>query len=213
MFNEWLPWISQLGNWAYALLFAFAFGESIAVVGILVPGATFIVLFGFVISQGIYDFYDAAVIGAIGAILGDVFSFVLGRRGIDPAKRFPRLFAQDTVDRAERFMHRYGVAGVFIGRFIGPLRPFVPFIAGALKMKWRSFMTMNITSGILWSASYLAVGFFFGQFWSSIHRGLRWVGIGLFIIIVTYVVLRMMATRRGKTVVEKAVGDREKEQP
>lgn len=205
MFNHWLPWISQLGNWAYALLFAFAFGESIAVVGILVPGATFVVLFGFVISQGIYDIGDAVFIGAVGAILGDVFSFVLGRRGIDPAKRFPRLFAQSTVDRAEKFMHEYGVAGVFLGRFIGPMRPFVPFIAGALKMKWRSFMAMNITSGILWSASYLAIGFFFGQFWSSIHRGLRWVGIGLFIIIVIYIVLRALATERGKTVVEDAV--------
>ncbi|MEK7632727.1 MAG: DedA family protein [Patescibacteria group bacterium] len=207
MFNHWLPWISQLGNWAYALLFAFAFGESIAVVGILVPGATFVVLFGFVISQGIYNIGDAILIGAIGAILGDVFSFVLGRQGIDPAKRFPRLFAQNIVDRAEKFMHEYGVAGVFLGRFIGPLRPFVPFIAGALKMKWRSFMVMNITSGVLWSASYLAIGFFFGQFWSSIHRGLRWVGIGLFIIIVVYIVLRAMAAGRGKTVVEKAVSD------
>lgn len=205
MFNQWLPWISQLGNWAYALLFAFAFGESIAVVGIIVPGATFVVLFGFVISQGIYDIGDAFAIGAIGAILGDVLSFVLGRRGIDPAKRFPKLFAQSTVDRAEKFMYEYGVAGVFLGRFIGPLRPFVPFIAGALKMKWRSFMAMNITSGILWSAAYLAIGFFFGQFWSSIHRGLRWVGIGLFIIIVMYIVLRAMATERGKTVVEDAV--------
>ncbi len=204
MFNHWLPWISQLGNWAYALLFAFAFGESIAVVGILVPGATFVVLFGFVISQGVYDIGDAIFIGAIGAILGDVLSFVLGRRGIDPAKQFPRLFAQSTVDRAEKFMNEYGVAGVFLGRFIGPLRPFVPFIAGALKMKWRSFMTMNITSGILWSASYLAIGFFFGQFWSSIHRGLRWVGIGLFIIIVGYIILRAMATERGKTMVEEA---------
>lgn len=207
MFNDWLPWISQLGNWAYALLFAFAFGESIAVIGFFVPGATFIVLFGFVLSQGIYDFYDAAIIGAIGAILGDVLSFVLGRRGVEPAKRFPRLFAQDTVDRAEQFMYRYGVAGVFIGRFIGPLRPFVPFIAGALKMKWRSFMVMNIASGILWSASYLAIGFFFGQFWSSIHRGLRWVGIGLFIIIVAYIVLRLMAAERRKTMVEKVTDE------
>lgn len=207
MFNHWLPWISDLGTWAYALLFAFAFGESIAVVGILVPGATFVVLFGFVISQGVYSIGDAFLIGAIGAILGDVFSFILGRRGIDPAKRFPRLFAQKTVDRAEKFMHEYGVAGVFLGRFIGPLRPFVPFIAGALKMKWRSFMMMNITSGILWSATYLAVGFFFGQFWSSIHRGLRWVGIGLFIIIVAYIVLRTMATKRRMTVAEEVVED------
>lgn len=200
MFNQWLPWISQLGMWAYALLFAFSFGESIAVVGLLVPGATFVVLFGFVISQGMYSFSDAMIVGATGAILGDVFSFVLGRQGIDPAKRFPRLFAQTTVDRAEKFMHEYGVTGIFLGRFIGPLRPFVPFVAGVLKMKWRSFMTMNITSGILWAVSYLAIGFFFGQFWTSIHRGLRWVGIGLFLIVVIYISLRAMRARRGQEV-------------
>ena len=196
MFNDWLPWISQLGVWAYALLFGFAFGESIVVVGLIVPGATLVVLFGFVLSQGIYSFGDAFLVAAVGAILGDVFSFVLGRRGVDPARRFPRLFAQSTVDRAEKFMNEYGVAGVFLGRFIGPLRPLVPFVAGAFKMRWRSFMVMNILSGILWSASYLAIGFFFGQFWGSIHRGLRWVGIGLFLIIVIYILLRMMRVKR-----------------
>ena len=196
MFNHWLPWISELGMWAYALLFTFAFGESIVVVGLLVPGATFVVLFGFVISQGVYDFADAFVVAAIGAILGDVFSFILGRRGVDPAERFPRLFAQSTVDRAEKFMNDYGIAGVFLGRFIGPLRPLVPYVAGAFKMRWRSFMAMNVTSGILWAGSYLAIGFFFGQFWGSIHRGLRWVGIGLFVIVVGYSILRASRANR-----------------
>ncbi len=205
MFNQWLPWISELGNWAYVLLFAFAFAESIAVVGLLVPGATFVVLFGFVISQGIYDLGDAILVGAVGAIFGDIFSFVLGRRGIDPAKRFPRLFSQTTVDRAEKFMHEYGIAGVFLGRFIGPLRPFVPFVAGALKMSWRRFMIMNISSAILWAAAYLAIGFFFGQFWSSIHRSLLWIGIGLFSIIVVYIALRMIAAGRGKTAWEEVL--------
>jgi membrane protein DedA with SNARE-associated domain len=195
MFDHWLPVIAQLGLWAYALLFAFSFGESIAVVGILVPGATFVVIFGFLAAQGLYDFSDAVVFASIGAILGDVLSFILGRRGIDPAKRFPRLFSQATVDRAEAFMHKYGVAGVFLGRFIGPLRPFIPFVAGALKMSWRRFMVMNVTSGILWAISYLAVGFFFGQFWGSIHRGLRWVGVGMLVIVVFYIVWQLMRVR------------------
>lgn len=195
MFDHWLPLIAQLGLWAYALLFAFSFGESIAVVGILVPGATFVVIFGFLVAQGLYDFGDAVVIASIGAILGDVLSFVLGRRGIDPAKRFPKLFSQATVDRAEAFMHKNGVAGVFLGRFIGPLRPFIPFVAGALKMPWRRFMVMNVLSGVLWAASYLAIGFFFGQFWGSIHRGLRWVGVGMLVIIVFYIVWQLTKER------------------
>lgn len=202
MFDHWLPVIAQLGLWAYVLLFAFSFAESIAVVGILVPGATFVVIFGFLVAQGLYNFENAVVFATIGAILGDVLSFVLGRRGVDPANRFPKLFSQATVDRAETFMHKYGVAGVFLGRFIGPLRPFIPFVAGALKMPWRRFMIMNVLSAILWAASYLAVGFFFGQFWSSIHRGLRWVGVGILVIIIFYIVWQL--TRgRPKPVSEK----------
>lgn len=198
MLDQWLPFLSGLGGWAYAILFCFSFGESIAVIGLLVPGATFTVIFGFLASQGMFDIRTAAMVGAVGAILGDMLSFVLGRRGIDPAKRFPRLFAQSTIDRAEKFMDDYGVTGVFLGRFIGPLRPFVPFVAGALKMRWRSFMLMNVTSGVLWSISYLAVGFFFGQFWTSIHRGIRWVGVGLVVIVVGYVVLQYLGERRRK---------------
>ena len=208
MFDHWLPLIAHLGLWAYALLFAFSFAESIAVVGILVPGATFVVIFGFLAAQGLYDFGDAVAIASVGAILGDLFSFVLGRRGIDPAKRFPKLFSQTTVDRAETFMHKNGVAGVFLGRFIGPLRPFIPFVAGVLKMPWQRFMIMNVLSGILWAASYLAIGFFFGQFWGSIHRGLRWVGIGMLVIIIFYIVWQL-TKERPKATAEEAPATKE----
>ncbi len=198
MFNHWLPFIADLGIWAYVLLFGFAFGESIVVLGLLVPGATFVVLFGFVVSQGMYHFTDAVIVASVGAILGDILSFALGRKGIDPAKRFPRLFAQDTVDRAEKFMKEYGVAGVFFGRFIGPLRPFVPFIAGVFRMRLRSFMAMNVSSAVVWATAYLAIGFFFGQFWTSIHRGLRWVGLGIVMIVVAYIGLRIARRDREK---------------
>lgn len=196
MFEHWVPFILRLGLWAYGLLFSFAFAESIAVIGIIVPGATFVVIFGFLIAQHMYDFWDAVFFGSLGAILGDCLSFVLGRRGIDPAKRFPALFSQATVDRAERFMLENGVAGVFFGRFVGPLRPFIPFVAGALKMDVRRFMFMNVTSGVLWAMGYLSVGYFFGQWWTSIHRGIRWVGIGIGVIVIGYLVMRYFGMRR-----------------
>lgn len=198
MLDNFLHNIANMGSWAYVFVFIFAFCESITVIGLFVPGATFIVLFGFLIAERLFDFGDALLFAAFGAMMGDVFSFVLGRRGIDPAKRFPKLFAQSTIDRAEKFMTDYGVAGVFLGRFIGPLRPFVPFMAGALKMSWKSFMAMNVVSGFLWAGSYLAVGYFFGQFWQSIHRGIRWVGIGMFVIIASYLLVRYIGYRRRK---------------
>lgn len=207
MVDRWLPFLSGLGGWAYVLLFSFAFTESIAVIGLLVPGATFMVIFGFLASQGMFDIRTAVAIGAVGAILGDTVSFVLGRRGIDPAKRFPSFFAQATIDRAEKFMNDYGITGVFLGRFIGPLRPFVPCIAGALKMRWRSFMVMNITSGVLWSVVYLALGFFFGQFWGSIYRGIHWIGVGLVVIIAAYIAMQYFGERRRRRMDKATVSD------
>ena len=205
MFDRWVPLISHLGLWAYGLLFSFAFAESIAVIGIVVPGATFVVIFGFLIAQHMYDFWDAVFFGSLGAILGDCLSFVLGRMGIDPAKRFPTLFSQATVDRAERFMVENGVAGVFLGRFVGPLRPFVPFVAGVLKMNTRRFMIMNVTSGVLWAMGYLSIGYFFGQWWTSIHRGIRWVGIGIAVIVIGYLVMKYFGDRRRRQKVEAEV--------
>lgn len=195
MFEHWLPWILNLGGWAYVLLFAFSLGESLAVIGILVPGATFVVLFGFLISLHAFHFVDAVLVASVGAILGDSLSYWWGRSGIDPAKHFPKLFSPSAVCRAEKFMETYGIVGVFLGRFIGPLRPFVPFIAGVFKMRFRYFMMMNVTSGFLWALSYVALGFFFGQWWGSIHRGLRWIGIGILVILVVYIVFRI---RRGR---------------
>ncbi len=45
----------------------------------------------------------------------------------------------------------WGIPGVFIGRFFGPLRAAVPLIAGILEMDYWKFQLANVLSAMLWA--------------------------------------------------------------
>jgi membrane protein DedA with SNARE-associated domain len=49
-------------------------------------------------------------------------------------------------------------AGVFLGRFFGPLRCIVPLVAGVCGMSWLAFQAANIASGVIWATLVLAPG-------------------------------------------------------
>lgn len=149
----------------FALLFVYliAFSESLIVIGLVVPGAILMVLFGALIATGALDFWLTIIFAVLGAVSGDSLSYWLGRRYKDtllttwPLSRHP-----DIVNRAEHFFIKHGVKSIIFSRFIGPLRPIIPAIAGMSKMSIKHFLIANIISAILWAPIYLLPGILFG---------------------------------------------------
>lgn len=72
-----------------------------------------------------------------------------------PLSRYP-----DMLPSAERFVKSWGVPSIFIGRFFGPLRAFVPLAAGIFEMPYWQFQFANLSSALLWAAVVLAPGTF-----------------------------------------------------
>jgi membrane protein DedA with SNARE-associated domain len=70
-----------------------------------------------------------------------------------PLSRHP-----DLLIRAEKFVARWGVPSIFIGRFFGPLRAFVPLAAGIFEMPYWYFQLANFSSALVWAATLLLVG-------------------------------------------------------
>jgi membrane protein DedA with SNARE-associated domain len=60
--------------------------------------------------------------------------------------------------RGEAFMAKWGMAGIFIGRFFGPLRAAVPLVAGIFQMESWKFQVANWTSAFVWAAVILLLG-------------------------------------------------------
>jgi membrane protein DedA with SNARE-associated domain len=145
--------------WAAPIVFALAFGESLAFISLLIPAWAALVGIGMMISTGGLNFWPIWVAGAVGAAMGDWLSYWIGvKLGPPVAHIWPLSRHPDLIPRGERFVKNWGVLGIFIGRFFGPLRASVPLVAGIFAMPYWSFQIANFTSAFIWAAVLLLLG-------------------------------------------------------
>lgn len=163
---SWLPQATTLGVWNYWIMLAITFLESVPFVGLIIPGTFALIFVGFLGTTGAFDVGDMVWFAALGGILGDGCSYALGRVPTLRA-RVAKLFPQGALLPSEQFVETHGGKSIFFGRFIGPLRPFVPYLAGTFKMQPRVFLFWNVVSGFAWAGGYLALGYAFGEAWQK----------------------------------------------
>lgn len=150
------------------LVLLIALVESLALVGLLVPGVVLITAAASLAghqSLGLPWLIGAAFIGAI---LGDGISYKLGYDHREQVtKRWPLVHHPEWLGRGARFFERYGIYSVFIGRFVGPVRPIIPLIAGMMRMPARTFLWANVSSAALWAPAYILPGYLLGRTWQQ----------------------------------------------
>ncbi len=163
-------WIQPLLNWIVAhpfaanvVVFLVAFGESLAVVGLFLPGVVLMFGIGALIAAGVLDLWVILGLSTLGAILGDVLSYWVGRRYHEQVRGWwPFRNHPEWLKRGESFFLSHGGKGVLLGRFIGPLRPIVPIVAGMLNMPAGRFIAVDIIAGLGWAPAYILPGVVFG---------------------------------------------------
>lgn len=171
-----------LGNW---LFFALAFVESAPFIGVLIPGATLISVGGFLASQNILNTWNIILFATAGAIVGDFFSYSLGRWGGNWIKD-KKIINHTILKHGENFFIEHGNKSVFWGRFFGPIRAIIPFIAGLSRMKQGSFIFWNISSAICWAMLNVFLGYFSGSLIVSIFK--KWSsGLSLILVMVSII--------------------------
>lgn len=163
--NEFIHYIHQWPLAVFAAVFVISCAESLAVVGLLVPGIGLLLTISAISGQAHINLYGLLAAGTLGAILGDGLSYMLGRH-LHPYLPHWRIFQKHPhwLQDGENFFNRYGSLSIFFGRFIGPLRPFVPLTAGMLGMSKRLFFSLNIVSALFWAPAYLLPGYFAGEY-------------------------------------------------
>ncbi|MET0095115.1 MAG: DedA family protein, partial [Sedimenticola sp.] len=162
-FYQLLDWVSLHPLWSGAVIFLVAMSESLAIVGLIVPGVVIMFGIGALIAAGAIDFAAAMAWAVAGAVAGDGLSFWLGYHyrerltGIWPFTRYPT-----SLDQGIAFFDRYGGKSVAFGRFFGPVRAIIPLVAGMMGMQpWR-FVVANVLSALVWAPAYLLPGMVFG---------------------------------------------------
>ncbi|HEX5983955.1 MAG TPA: VTT domain-containing protein [Solirubrobacterales bacterium] len=157
---------NTLGAWTYLLVGFFAFAETGAFIGLVVPGETTMLIGGAVAGQGAVDLYLLMAIAWFAAWLGDTTSFFLGRRlGREFVLRHGSRvgITHERFEKVEGYFDRHGGKTIFIGRWISLVRALAPFIAGSSGMQYRAFVPYSVLGTGLWATLHILVGYFFSR--------------------------------------------------
>lgn len=152
-------WIIVNPNWAGLAVMVLSAAESLAVVGLFIPGLIVMGIVGALVAAGILNLVPTLLYAICGAIIGDGISYYLGFVFKDhlpnywPFRRYPQWLS-----RGKSFFIHYGTMSIVIGRFVGPVRPFIPVVAGMMHMSPRVFFVANVISAVLWAPIYILPG-------------------------------------------------------
>lgn len=150
--------------WAAPIAFVLAFGESLAFISLILPSTVILVAIGGLLGASGIDFLPVWIAAGLGGSLGYALSYWIGLYFKDdipniwPFRTRPQLLLQ-----GRTFFDRWGVFGVFLGHFFGPVRAVVPVVAGMLAMRQIPFQIANISSAFLWAGGVLAPAVFGGR--------------------------------------------------
>ena len=190
-FNEVILWLKDNPEWIALGVFGAAFIESFALIGVIIPGVVLLAVISGMAASTL-SVFELVLIAYVASFLADILSFLLGTsisKSIDklwPFNKYPNLLVQ-----GRSFVKRFGILGVFVGKFIGPIRPLLPLTAGSLGMNFKYFLTVEIFSSFLWALLYTVPGYYAGKSILDSQFNLNWliaiiIGVAILIVIVRY---------------------------
>ncbi len=190
--ETFLSFIQLHKELGYLAMFIICIFESLAFIGELIPGTTLLIIVGAMAAKGVMDPEILIVVSSLGAITGDVISFWLGRRGEGVLGRFGRFVKPEYLDKGRKFVKKHGSKSILLGRFIGPLRPIVPFVAGLFNMSTRKFVIWDVISALSWSMVYIYLGNAIWILWELAKMWSTRGGVILLLLLATFTTIYLL---------------------
>ena len=167
--NNFINWI-PIGGLYYFIIGLLCFVDSVAFIGILYPGGFLIVFAGFLAANGKGDISTIAIVSMVGSFAGDLLSYVIGGRAGGAIMQRPWFKRRENLlQKGQLYFAAHGGKSVFVGRFVGFLRPFIPFIAGSAQMNPVAFTLYALVSAVLWGIATPGLGYIFGASWQLVQ--------------------------------------------
>ena len=170
-------WIAQYG---YGALFVLLM---LGIVGLPVPDETLLLFAGYLAFKQKLAILPTVGAAFLGSVCGITLSYGLGRTvGTYLVGSLGHLIGVDEgkLDEIRTWYLRRGKYALLFGYFVPGVRHLAAVAAGSSKLSPAVFAFYAYSGGLLWSASFLAAGYFLGEEWSRlsavIHRWLVMVG-------------------------------------
>lgn len=163
-------WLTHYGSFALFILL------TIGILALPVPEETLMVIAGVLMHHGKLQIPHTIIAAIMGSLCGITASYVLGRTaGNFLINRYGKWIGigQVQIDKAHAWFERFGKWTLFIGYFIPGIRHFTGFSAGMTSLSYREFALFAYSGAVIWVATFLSIGYFFGAYWLSIFENIE----------------------------------------
>jgi membrane protein DedA with SNARE-associated domain len=154
------------GGVAYLLIFGILVACGL---GFPLPEDIPLIATGYLIWDKTMTWFGGISVTMLGVIIGDSILFFIGQRlGLKILnKKKKTLFSPKRVGRAKAYFRKYGPKVVFFARFVAGLRAVVFFMAGAMRMKYRTFILLDFLAALVSVPLWIVGGFYLGHFFGD----------------------------------------------
>jgi len=169
--------IEQYGIYAVFALCTVEGDITLLISGVLAHSAFF----------GRYSFLKVFIFGTLGGMVGDMVGYFIGRMFRNTVKDYR--FYQMAQPRIERLIGNFGSYAIIISKYIYGIRAAMCLFYGVGRMPFWRFVAFDAISCGLWVLLLSGTGYFFSGAVTSIIGDFQQIGIALFFIVLTGVVV------------------------
>ena len=142
---------------------------------------------------GQYSFFKVLVAGTLGGMVGDNFGYLIGRVCRESVKDYS--FYKMTQPRIEKLIDKFGGFAIIISKYIYGIRVAMCLFYGIGRMPYGRFLLLDAISCSLWALILAGAGYFFSGAITGIIGDFKQIGIWLFFIVMTGVIVFYVVER------------------
>src|ERR687886_2163189 len=188
-------------TWGYPIVLIGALLENTALLGLILPGGSLVLLGAVYAQQGALALPLVLLLGWLGMVLGTSLDYVFGRWALRSTLGHTRLMArlEPKLGEAERFLERHGAWAFLLAHFIGHIRSFVAITAGTSSLPYRRFLLYEGTAAFAWNLVFVGAGYLAGENVERLQRLVSGTGLAVAIVLlIVFVSYRLVV--RGRSV-------------
>jgi membrane protein DedA with SNARE-associated domain len=172
----------------------------LGIVGLPIPDETLLMFTGYLIFKHELEPLPAFAAGFLGSICGITVSYALGRMlGLYLVTRLGHFLhiEPEALEQVRAWYERKGKYGLVISYFIPGIRHLAAYVAGSSRLPLPVFAAFAYLGGLLWSSSFISIGYVLGDEWEQISVSLhRYLLIGAGVITVVIAIGFILMRRR-----------------
>lgn len=193
-------WTGLLMNYGSIVLFTLL---ALGIIALPIPDETLLVFAGALMAKGIFIVPFTVLAAITGSITGISISYLLGRTGGSwMIHKYGKVvgITEAKMQKAHDWFEHYGKWTLAFGYFIPGVRHFTGLTAGISGLEFHHFSLFAYTGATLWVATFLTIGYFFGNicfaFLEKLDMTTVFVIGGAIVIIFSYVLFKNLLSHK-----------------